>query len=69
RQGTCLLPIVIPLAWLFAANGGACTQGVADILTILHAVPILRRVLRMVREAEETQAAETSAQTVKEVGV
>ncbi|MCD8123707.1 MAG: MATE family efflux transporter [Lachnospiraceae bacterium] len=69
RQGTCLLPIVFPLAWLFGANGVACAQGIADILTILLALPILRRVLRMVREAEEAQAAELSAQTVKEVGV
>ncbi|MCD8054124.1 MAG: MATE family efflux transporter [Lachnospiraceae bacterium] len=69
RQGTCLLPIVFPLAWLFGANGVACAQGIADILTILLALPILRRVLRMVREAEEAQTAELSAQTVKEVGV
>ena len=50
RQGSCFLPIVYPLAWLFGANGVASVQAVADLLTVLLAVPVIRFVLRDVRQ-------------------
>jgi len=48
RQGSCFLPIVYPLAWLFEANGVAAVQAVADVFTLLLAVPLIRKVLKEV---------------------
>ncbi len=53
RQGTCFLPIAYPMAWLWQANGVAAVQAVADILTIFLAVPCLRRVMKMINDAQE----------------
>lgn len=53
RQGTCFLPIVYPLAWLWGAYGVASVQAVADILTILLAVPLIRQVMRRIQAAAE----------------
>ncbi len=50
RQGSCFFPIVYPLAWLFEANGVAAVQAVADGLTFFLAFPLIRVVLREVRE-------------------
>ncbi len=57
RQGSCFLPIVYPLAWLFEANGVAAVQAVADVFTLFLAVPLIRKVLKEVRDkaAEEGQ--------------
>ena len=54
RQGSCFLPIVYPLAWLFQANGVAAVQAVADVLTLCLAAPLIRKVLKEVK----TKAAE-----------
>ena len=51
RQGTCFLPIVYPMSRLWGANGAAAVQAVADVLTLILAVPLIRRVLRQVRAA------------------
>ena len=55
RQGSCFIPILYPLAWIFGAYGIAAVQGVADVLTLLLAVPIIRSVQKMVREAQSAQ--------------
>ena len=55
RQGTCFLPIVHLLAFLFGANGIAAVQAVADILTLALAVPMIVSVMRLVRREEEKQ--------------
>jgi len=44
RQGTCLLPIAWPLAWLFGAVGAASVQAAADLLSLLQAIPVLKTV-------------------------
>ena len=49
RQGSCFLPIVYPLAWLFDKIGVASVQAVADVLTLFLAFPLHRRILRDVR--------------------
>jgi len=54
RQGSCFLPIVYPMSWLFKANGVAAVQAVADVLTLCLAFPLMRKVLKEVR----TKAAE-----------
>ena len=56
RQGTCFLPILYPLAFLFGAYGIACVQALADILTLILAIPIQRKMMGQVTKAmEESQ--------------
>jgi len=52
RQGTCFLPIVYPMAWLWGAAGAAAVQAVADILSLFLALPLIRRIMKQVRQAE-----------------
>ena len=53
RQGTCFLPIVYPMTWLWRENGAAAVQAAADILTLALALPLIRRVKRQIRRAAE----------------
>ena len=55
RQGTCFLPILYPLAWIFGAYGIAGVQALADVLTLLLAVPIIRSVRKTIAQAQEAQ--------------
>ena len=55
RQGSCFIPILYPLAWIFGAYGIAAVQAVADILTLVLAMPIIRSVMRTVAAAKEAQ--------------
>ncbi len=52
RQGTCFIPIVYPMAWLFGTVGVASVQAVADALSLVLAIPIVRGVLQRVKQAE-----------------
>jgi len=52
RQGTCFLPIVGVIARLGGAYGVAAVQAVADVLTLFLALPLIRYVLRQIRETE-----------------
>ncbi len=52
RQGTCFFPVVYPLPYFFGAYGVAAVQGVADVLSLALAFPILRRIKRKIRAAE-----------------
>ena len=56
RQGTCFLPIVYPMAWLWGTNGVAAVQAVADVLTLLCTVPIQLRALREMDALESAQS-------------
>jgi Na+-driven multidrug efflux pump len=58
RQGTCFLPILYPLAWIFGAYGIACVQAIADILSLVLAVPILRKTKKSINQAETVWLAE-----------
>jgi len=53
RQGSCFVPILFILAWLFGAYGIAVCQAIADILTIALAIPILIGVNQKIRIAEQ----------------
>lgn len=68
RQGTCFIPIVYPLAWLFGTVGVASVQAVADVLTLVLAIPIVRKVLRRVKDAEAQAALEGAAAPAPEGG-
>lgn len=53
RQGTCFLPILYPMALLWGATGLAAVQAVADILTLALGIPVVLKVLKQVRQAQE----------------
>jgi len=53
RQGSCFIPILYPLAWIFGAYGIGVVQAVADVLTLVLAVPIIRSVMKTVAEAKQ----------------
>ena len=55
RQGSCFIPILYPLAWIFGAYGIAVVQGMADVLTLVLAVPIIRSVMKTVAAARGEQ--------------
>ena len=52
RQGTCLLPLLYPLAFLFGASGIAWAQALADFLTLLPAIIILKQLKKSISQAE-----------------
>ncbi len=56
RQGSCFLPIVYPMTMLGGANGVAAVQAVADVLSIALAVPLVRRMKAMIRQAAQDAA-------------
>lgn len=57
RQGSCFLPIVFPMAHFWGETGVASVQAVADILSLVLAIPIIRYVMKRVRKAEEDGSA------------
>ena len=58
RQGSCFIPILYPLAWIFGAYGVASVQALADVLTLILAVPLIRATLKQIRKAEDEQLAQ-----------
>ena len=55
RQGSCFLPILFPLALIFGAYGIASVQALADILTMVLAIPISIAMKKKIRAAQEAQ--------------
>ena len=53
RQGTCFLPILFPLAHFFSVNGVASVQAVADVLTLIPAIPLALIMMKRIRTAKE----------------
>ena len=60
RQGTCMIPILFPLTWLFAAEGVASVQALADVLTLALAITIS---IQMIKKIKAAQAAAITPQT------
>ena len=58
RQGTCLLPLLYPLAFLFGASGIAWAQALADFLTLIPAIIILNQLKKAITQAEAQQLAQ-----------
>ena len=55
RQGSCMIPILFPLAWLFAEEGLASVQAVADVLSLAIAIPIIIHMIKKINAAKHTQ--------------
>jgi Na+-driven multidrug efflux pump len=53
RQGSCFIPILFPLAILFEAYGMAAVQALADVLTLVLAIPIAISMIKKVNYAEQ----------------
>ena len=58
RQGSCFIPILFPMAYLWGAYGVASVQAAADVLTLALAIPIIISMLKKVSAAEKALAAE-----------
>ena len=56
RQGTCFIPFVHLLAGMFGAYGVASVQGVADVLSLILAIPIIISMKKKVKQAMLEQA-------------
>lgn len=52
RQGSCFIPILYPLAWIFGAYGIAVVQAAADVLSMVLAVPIIRGMQKKISAAQ-----------------
>ena len=55
RQGTCFIPVLYPLVYFFEAYGIVAVQAVADVLSLIIAIPIAIKVTREVRAAQRAQ--------------
>ena len=51
RQGTCMLPVLFPLASYFGAYGLCSVQAVADLLSLILAIPIGIFMMRKIKKA------------------
>ena len=60
RQGICFFPILPVMVRLWGVQGIAAVQGVADMLSLLLAVPIAIRISRDIRRREAGQGGETA---------
>jgi len=64
RQGSCMLPILYPMVFLFGAYGLAAVQAVADVLSLVLAIPICIYMLKKIRKAKA--AYEAAGEPVQE---
>ena len=55
RQGSCLIPILFPLAYFFAEYGIASVQALADVLSLALAIPIMLYMTKKIRAASMNQ--------------
>lgn len=56
RQGSCMLPILFPMAFIWGATGIAAVQAVADVLTLALAIPIALYMLKKIKAAQLADA-------------
>ena len=60
RQGTCMLPVLFPLAYFFKEFGLASVQAIADVLTLALAIPIILSTIKKIKKAQaQTEALTT----------
>ena len=58
RQGTCFIPIVHLMAWLLEEKGIAGVQAMADVLSLLFAIPMAIIMTKKIKQARALQAAD-----------
>ena len=52
RQGSCMLPILYPMAWLWGAYGVVSVQAVADVLTLALAIPLALYMMKKIKKTK-----------------
>jgi len=57
RQGSCFIPIVHLMALVFGAYGVASVQALADVLSMLLAIPIVMSMKKKIAKAKEADLA------------
>ncbi len=57
RQGSCFIPTLFLMTWVLGAYGIATVQAVADVLTLILAIPILKSMKAKIRQAAEDTTA------------
>ena len=55
RQGSCMLPILYPMAFLWGAAGLCSVQAVADVLSLALAIPIAIHMVKKIKNARLQQ--------------
>ena len=65
RQGTCMIPILFPLAFLFGEYGIASVQAAADVLSLALAIPISIYMLRKIKRTWEQHKLQTAAEAAQ----
>ena len=55
RQGSCMLPILYPMAFLWGATGLCAVQAVADVLSLALAIPIAIHMFKKIKNARLQQ--------------
>ena len=53
RQGSCMIPILYPLAYWLEDKGLAAVQALADVLSLAIAIPIILYMIRKIHTAQE----------------
>ena len=53
RQGTCFMPILYPMAYIFGSIGVVSVQAVADVLSIIPAIPIIKKMYKTIDTEEQ----------------
>ena len=64
RQGTCFIPILYPLAFFFGAWGVAAVQALADVLTLIPAIPLMLSMTKKIRTAQLKQSENPDAEAI-----
>ena len=52
RQGSCFLPILYPMAWLWGEYGVVSVQAAADVLTLALAIPLIIHMIKKINTAK-----------------
>ena len=52
RQGSCMLPILYPMAWIWGEYGVVSVQAVADVLTLAMAIPLIIYMLKKINQTK-----------------
>ena len=53
RQGSCFLPLLYPMAWIFGDYGLCSIQALADVLSLGFAIPLAISMCKKVRQAQQ----------------
>jgi len=53
RQGTCFIPILFPMAWILGEYGVASVQALADVVSLVLAIPLAISMTKKIKKAQK----------------